>query len=288
MATVQLDPRGSYSEQALGGFGSYARRAPMFSAIRWGAVIAGVAVGVSVQLILSLLGVATGLSSTDVAQGESVGSGPLLWAGVSMLIAAFIGGYVSARMSGLKRKADGLLHGVVAWAVTTLLFAAMATSAGGAALSGVFNNLSLAAGSSADADGAQSPVSAMLRGQLGTNVDPSTLQTLQQHIQAGRRDEAIGLMTGSMGAGQSRAATVVDQALIVTGSPQQASQQGRTTANSAVQTAGTAAWTVFFGAALSLLFGIGGGILGAVGARRVTWTDGADDADTAVNDRARS
>ncbi len=288
MATVQLDPRSRYSESALGGFGSYPRRAPMFSAIRWSAVIAGVAVGVSVQLILSLFGVATGLSSTDVTQGETVGSGPLLWAGVSMLIAAFIGGYVSARMSGLKRKADGLLHGVVSWAVTTLLFAALATSAGGAALSGIFNNLSVAAGSAAGADGGQSPMAAMLRGQLGADVDPATLHALQQHIQAGRRDQAISLMTGSMGAGQARAATVVDQALILTGSPQQASPQARTTANRAMQTAGSAAWTVFLGAALSLLLGIGGGILGAVGARRVTWTDGADEADTAANERARS
>jgi hypothetical protein len=282
MATVQLGPRSSYSEQALGGFGSYARRPPLFSAVRWGAVIAGVAVGVSVQLILSLLGVASGLSSTEVTQGETVGMGPLIWAGVSMLIAAFIGGYVAARMSGLKRKADGLLHGVVAWAVTTLLFATMATSAGGAALSGIFNNLSTAAGQTASSSGgAQSPL-AMLRSQLGTNVDASTLQTLQQHIQAGRRNEAISMMTGSMGVDPARAATIVDQALIVSGSPQQASPQARSTAERAVKTAGTAAWTVFLGAALSLLFGIGGGVLGAAGARRVTWTDNSE---AAANER---
>src|SRR4051812_48319352 len=100
MASIPLEPGSSYSDLA-------AARRPLVPAIRWGAVFAGVAVGVSVQLALTLLGIASGLSSTDVSQGETVGMGPLIWAGLSMLIAAFIGGYVAARMTGLKRKVDG-------------------------------------------------------------------------------------------------------------------------------------------------------------------------------------
>ncbi|HEX7633684.1 MAG TPA: hypothetical protein VF427_00210, partial [Noviherbaspirillum sp.] len=79
-------------------------RRQLWPAIRWGAVIAGVAVGLSVQLVLTLLGIATGLSTVNLSQGETVGTGPLLWAGFSMLVSAFVGGYVAARMSGLKRK----------------------------------------------------------------------------------------------------------------------------------------------------------------------------------------
>jgi hypothetical protein len=72
---------------------------------------------------------------------------------------------------------------------------------------------------------------------------------------------------------QSRASVVVDQALILSGSPEQASPQGRAAADRALGAAGAAAWTVFTAVALSLALGIAGGALGAVGARRTTWTD---------------
>jgi hypothetical protein len=235
-------------------------------------VFAGVAVGVSVQLALTLLGIASGLSSTDVSQGETVGMGPLIWAGLSMLIAAFIGGYVAARMTGLKRKVDGVLHGVVAWAVTTLLFAFLATSAGGSMLSGVFSSMQTAANATA-ASGNGGGVAAMLKSQIGGNVNADALKTLQQQIQAGQRDQAIQTMTGTMGVDQARASSIVDQALIMSGSPQSASPQARASADKALNVAGTAAWTVFLAVALSLALGIAGGALGAVGARRETWAD---------------
>jgi hypothetical protein len=272
MATIHLDPGSSYTEHTIGS--SSLLRRPLFPAIRWGAVLAGVAVGLSIQLVLTLLGIATGLSSTDVAQGESVGAGPLIWAGISMLIAAFVGAYVAARMTGLKRKVDGIMHGVVSWAVTTLLFAVMATSAGGSLLSGIFSNMSnMASATAASTAGGASGILGMLKNQVGGNVSADALRTLQQHIQAGRRDEAIQYMVSSMGVEQSRATTIVDQALIASGSPEKASPQARATADRAVGAASTAAWTVFLAVALSLALGVVGGALGAVGARRTTWSD---------------
>jgi hypothetical protein len=269
MASIPLEPAGGYAD--LSGI---ARR-PLFPAVRWGAVFAGVAVGVSVQLALTLLGIASGLSAIDVEQGEGVGIGPLIWAGLSMLVAAFVGAYVAARMTGLKRKVDGVLHGVVSWAVATLLFATLATSAGGSMLSGVFSAMKIvsgaAANSTASSDGGG--VAAMLKSQIGGTVSPAALQTLQQHIQAGRRDEAIQYMTNTMGVEPVRAGTIADQALILTGLPERASPQARASADRALGIASTAAWTVFLAVALSLAFGIAGGALGAVGARRETWAD---------------
>src|SRR4051812_13856075 len=90
-------------------------RRPYFSAISWGAIFAGVVVGLSINLLLNLLGIAAGLMSVDVASGRLPGANAPMWAaiwnGISMLIAAFAGGYVAARMSGLKRRSDGILHG---------------------------------------------------------------------------------------------------------------------------------------------------------------------------------
>jgi len=252
---------------------NYNMRRPMFPAIRWGAVLAGVAVGVSVQLVLTLLGIATGLSSTELAEGETMGTGPLIWAGFSMLVAAFVGGYVAARMSGLKRKSDGVLHGAVSWAVTTIMFAVLATSVGGTLVSGVFNNMSQLARATAAGSG-DSPLAALMRTQ-GGRMDPDSMKQLQQYLQAGQRDQAVQLVTSRMGVEQGRAEAIVDQALIVTGSPQAASPQSKQTAQNAVQTAGTAAWVVFLAVALALAIGIGGGALGAAGSRRVSWSGSA-------------
>jgi hypothetical protein len=267
MATT-VNYTGSDPDRQMEAAGAYLRR-PLFPAIRWGAVLAGVAVGVSVQLALTLLGIATGLSTTDVTQGETVGMGPLLWAGFSMLVAAFVGGYVAARMSGLKRKADGILHGAVSWAVTTILFAALATSIGGTLLSGVFNNMSqLARSANASADG--SPVASVIRSQLG-NVDAAALKQVQQAIRNGQRDQAIQQLTAA-GVDPAKAATIVDQAMIVSGKPEAASPQSRQAAETAVKSAGAAAWVIFLAVALALAIGIAGGALGAAGSRRVSWS----------------
>ena len=267
MASVELDRLDQAGRRGL---------AP---AIRWGAVVAGVAVGIAVQLALTLLGVATGLSSTDVSSTEpaAVGRGALIWAGVSMLLAALVGGYVAARMTGLKRKADGILHGVVSWSVTTLLFATLATSATGNMLGTMFSainpqrmansamvgNAQAAAGRMADA----------IRAQTGVNVSPENLRMLQQYVAGGQRDQAVQYMVSSMQVDQGKAATIVDQALIVSGRPQQASPGGQSQANQALGRAGMAAWTVFGAVALSLVLGIIGGLLGSLGSRRTTWNE---------------
>jgi hypothetical protein len=245
-------------------------RRPLMPAVRWGAILAGVAAGVSVQLVLTLFGIATGLSVSDVAQDNGgAAMGALLWAGASMLVAAFVGGYVAGRMSGLKRKTDGVLHGLVSWAVTTLLFATVAASASGSILGGIFHTLGPGVMQSATRGGAQ--VNDMLGAQAG-RIDVNSLQQLQQHIQAGRRDEAIELLVNSMGMNPERAAGVVDQAMILAGSADSASPDARAATDQAVDSAGTMAWILFAAVALALAIGIAGGVVGAVGSRRTTWS----------------
>jgi hypothetical protein len=279
MATTHIEPGSGYVEETFATIGprTSALRRPLFPAIRWGAVIAGVAVGISVQLVLTLLGIATGLSALDVAQNDAIGVGSLLWAGASMLISAFVGGYVAARMSGLKRKVDGVLHGLVSWAVTTLLFATLATSAGTSMLGGVFSGIMPNSVSGAtSAANALNSLLGLLQSQLGVNIDPAAMGTLLEDIQAGRRESAVEFMVNSMGVERSRAESIVDQALILFGSGEQASQQARAAANQALEAASTAAWTTFLTVALSLALAIAGGAVGAAGARRTTWVDAED------------
>ncbi|MEO0317846.1 MAG: hypothetical protein RL404_1523 [Pseudomonadota bacterium] len=289
MATIHLDTGAAYSGGTLISQENIMRR-PLFSSIRWSAVLAGVAVGISVQLVLTLLGIASGLSMTSVQAGEAPGTGALVWAGISMLISALVGAYVAGRMSGLKRKTDGVLHGAVSWAVTTMLFVTLATSAGGSLLSGIFSGISQGAASVAqNTGGGAAGMTAMLNRQLGTNISPENMRTLQGHIAAGRRDQAIDYMSSSMGVQRDRAATVVDQALILSGSPEQASPAGRAAADRAIKGASTAAWTVFGAVALSLILSLLGGALGAMGARRTTWGEaGETEAAAARADLGRS
>ncbi|MBI1890083.1 MAG: hypothetical protein HYS18_05525 [Burkholderiales bacterium] len=267
MAITDREARNVYVESPADAIVS---RRPLFSAVRWGAILAGVAAGVSVQLVLTLLGIATGLSAADVnSANRGMAMGAMLWAGISMLIAAFVGGYVAARMSGLKRKADGVLHGMVAWAVTTLLFATLAASAGGSLLGGIFNAMGptvMQASSSGS-----SPVGAMLRSQAA-RIDANALQRVQSDIEAGRRDDAIRSLSEATGMDPTRAAAIVDQALIVSGLPEQASPQARIAANRAVENAGATAWALFAAVALALAIAMTGGVVGAAGSRRTTWT----------------
>lgn len=272
MATIHLESSSGFPGGTMISQENVVRRS-LFPAIRWGAVLAGVAVGISVQLVLTLLGIASGLSLSSVSSVEGPATGALIWAGLSMLIAALIGAYVAGRMSGLKRKTDGVLHGVVSWAVTTLLFVFLATYAGGSLLSGLFSSLN--PGTVVAQSGG---VTSLINRQMGTNLSPESLRTLQEHISAGRRDQAIDYMSSTMGVQRDRAARIVDQALILSGSPEQASPAGRDAANRALERAGTTAWIAFGAVALSLGFSLLGGALGAMGARRTTWTDNVEGA----------
>ena len=172
MATFNLESSAAYPSGTVITQENIVRRS-LFPSIRWGAVLAGVAVGISVQLVLTLLGIASGLSMARVSVGEAPGIGALIWAGLSMLISALVGAYVAGRMSGLKRKTDGMLHGVVSWAVTMLLFVVLATSAGGSLLSGLFSSVTQGTGAMVQQSG--SGIVSMLNRHLGTSVNPQEI-----------------------------------------------------------------------------------------------------------------
>lgn len=107
--------------------------------LRWSAVFAGVAVGVAIHMLLTLAGTAvlgTFAAGGGVAQ-DDVAVAAAGWNVAGMLLAAFVGGYIAARSSGLRRTADGVLHGVVSWGATTLLFAVMSNT--GLGVTGMFS-----------------------------------------------------------------------------------------------------------------------------------------------------
>lgn len=110
--------------------------------IKWTAVWAGLVVGMSMQLVMTLLGLAIGAWSLDLKEAQPAGGIPVgagLWTGLSLLMSAFIGGYVTARLSGHSVRSDGMYHGAVVWGVTWLVFAWLTTTAMSFMLGGVFS-----------------------------------------------------------------------------------------------------------------------------------------------------
>lgn len=111
--------------------------------VSWGAIFGGAVVALVVQLALNLLGLAIGLGAIDPATETNplsgLGLGAGIWLALSTVVALFIGGWAAGRLAGLPRRKDGLLHGVIAWAVVTLFTFYMVASGVGAVLGGAMN-----------------------------------------------------------------------------------------------------------------------------------------------------
>jgi len=102
--------------------------------ISWGAILAGVAVLLVVQLLLSLFGLGVGLATVDPAgdgtpQASSLGLGAGIWGAISVAIATLVGAWIAGRLAGIPSRLDGMLHGIVTWAVATLIAVYLLTSA---------------------------------------------------------------------------------------------------------------------------------------------------------------
>ena len=110
--------------------------------IKWSAVFAGWVVGLALQMVLMLLGLGFGAWAIDFRENnpaEGVPTGAAIWTGVSMLIAAFTGGYVTSRLSAISNRSDGTYHGIVVWGVNWLVFAWLTTTTMAAMIGGVFS-----------------------------------------------------------------------------------------------------------------------------------------------------
>jgi hypothetical protein len=115
--------------------------------VRWGPILAGLFTAIATQLVLGALGVAIGL--TTIANSGAprsnlgdVGSAVGIWSIVSLLIALFIGGWVTARAAGPMNKSSALLNATILWA-TTLAISAWLLSTG---VSGAFGIVASNAG----------------------------------------------------------------------------------------------------------------------------------------------
>jgi hypothetical protein len=203
------------------------------SPISWAAIFASLAVGISVMLLLTLAGVAVGVSVVDPGADSprAITMGAAAWQTVSMLVAAIVGGYVAARLSGLRRTGDGVLHGAVSWGATTLLYAALATTALGTLTAGMFGLLAPAAERTSSA------------------------------VAGGDRDQGQRTLE-SMGMTPDQARTIMERLATP------AATTNRQQVEEAADTVGTATGWLSATVLLSLVLSMMGGAMGARGTRR--------------------
>jgi hypothetical protein len=110
--------------------------------ISWSAILAGVVLAMMAQIALNILGLAIGAAALEPdaprnAMGPTFSTGAVVWIGVSIMLSLFIGGYVASRLSGNSNRGDAMIHGLIVWALSTLLSSLMLWSTASSIVSGI-------------------------------------------------------------------------------------------------------------------------------------------------------
>lgn len=185
-------------------------RTVLINRISWGAVLAGVVLTLSAQFILNMIGVGVGAATIDPVRGDSptvqgFSTGAAIWWAGAGVIASFVGGLLAGRLSGSPRASTGGLHGITAWALTTLVIVYMFGSAAQMAAGGALSAMSNLAGGAARG-AAQSAASAA----LPSVADPFSQIEQQIRINSGSDPQTL------------RDASIAAVRALVTGEPAQA------------------------------------------------------------------
>lgn len=163
--------------------------------VSWGAILAGLAISLVVMIALNMLGLAIGAATVNpVVERDPIepalGVGALIWLVASNLLALFAGGFVAGRLAGIPDDMDGVLHGLVTWAVVTLITLIFLTTSIGNVISGVTGAVS-------------SGLSAIGGGIAELSPEVAEALDLQGSTLAGIGTEVRGLLSASNDATQT-------------------------------------------------------------------------------------
>ena len=157
--------------------------------VRWAAVLTGLVVALMTVTLLSVLGLAIGLTiGTPGNISSTLGVGAGVWSAISILIALVAGGWAAARTAAVPGRTNGALNGAMVW-VATIPLVFILLGSGIATLAAVAG--------SAVTTGAQ--LAAPLTGQSANG--PSLAATAQALIgQSVPANTASAIGTGSLAA----------------------------------------------------------------------------------------
>ena len=198
--------------------------------ISWAAVIAGFIIAVFVQLALTLLGIAIGMSTVDAVHHDTPGTGLAIGSGIwyvlSLLISLYAGGWVAGRLAKDKHTSESMIHGLLVAGLLFILTFYLLSSAVGKIVNG--------AGS--------------LVGNTVSTAAPSIKEAAQDRYQSGTQSASNQLANDS--------AKVADK---VAANKGEVEQKARKVADDAASATGSAALYSFIG----ILLGAGAASFGA-------------------------
>lgn len=109
--------------------------------IHWGAVLAGVLIAVISQIALNILGIAIGFAALTPDDPGGIGpafdTATVIWIAASTLISVFLGGWTAGYLQSTPDEEVGMMHGLVTWALATLIALFFLVSTASSVLSGL-------------------------------------------------------------------------------------------------------------------------------------------------------
>lgn len=97
--------------------------------VRWGPIVAGLVVTVGTYLILQLALITSGL--VDIPDNSNAAG---FWSAAAAVVAFILGGITAGATASWHRASDGVLHGIVMWAVALVALVLLAGIGSGVAL----------------------------------------------------------------------------------------------------------------------------------------------------------
>ena len=155
--------------------------------VSWGGVFGGVLVALGFLLLMSALGVAVGITAAQPGETDAgtLGTGAGIWAALSLLLALFIGGWVSTRIGAIFDGTTGFFEGALVWVVSVLLMLYFATSGIGMLAGGAFRLVG----------GAAETLGTVMQAQGAPDISGSVDQMLQR-LKDPRTADQVAAATG--------------------------------------------------------------------------------------------
>lgn len=165
----------------------------------WGAIFAGTFVALTVQVMLTLLGLAVRAFDPVILQNTlAAGVGVDIWLTVSSIISFFVGGLVAGRMLGIRSSLHGSLHGLTVWGLGTIFSLYMAGTALGMLIGG--SNIIVTRG-----------INFLSSGLTGAGIMANTLNTSIAAVIAVFLSGLAAMGGGSIGASSVKAEVAIEE-----------------------------------------------------------------------------
>src|SRR5437764_1869373 len=90
------------------------------SRISWGAIVGGMVIAFAVYMVLTLLFAGIGVSlNRDTIRSDGFGIAAIVSGVCTMIIAMFLGGWVTTQLTAGETQREAVIHGILCWAAVT-------------------------------------------------------------------------------------------------------------------------------------------------------------------------